>query len=427
MKKNKIILTLVLCFVLVFSIRTSAQIDLSSPYSRYGLGELNTNNKAFNMSMGGINQGLQSNRFVNNLNPASYAGFDTLSFVFNGGFNGYWKTIKNKTLSQNTDYFTISDLSLGFPITKWLKIGAGMSPYSTLGYYLNDENYSDDFGKYYHLYEGEGGLNKTFSGFSVELFDRLSIGANFNYVWGNLIKSKAVVFPDSSFMRHTQSTERTNVRGYYFDFGMQYRQPLNKEVDLILGASYTPSQKLSAHLDQIAYNYSVSNIGLQTFIDTILFVEGAKKSITLPQSFGTGFTIQKPGRFRFGADFTWQEWSKYKFIERTDKLANSFRVALGAEVTPEHTTLSNYFSFVNYRFGMRYGKSYININETQLNEFGISFGLGLPLMRTKSVINLGFEYGRRGTIDNNLLREDFFRVTLGVSINEIWFVKRKFD
>ncbi len=415
--------------LMIFSSLTSlqAQTQLSSPYTRYGLGDLQSNNKAYNMSLGGISIGMRSNMFINTDNPASYTATDTLSFIFNGGAHGQFKTLENQAISQNSDYGSIGYLQFGFPVTNWLKGSFGMMPFSMVGYQIKDEKNDPDLGDYAFVYEGSGGLNKVYIGQAVELFDNLSLGFNYNYVWGNLQRDRLALFMDSTYMRHTKISNNTAISSFYFDFGLQYYTNISEDVKLNIGATYTPQQKLSAHREAFTYTFGFNSYILENEVDTISFTSSEKGDIILPQSMGAGFSFNKPGHWLVGMDYKWQEWDKYEFFGLSDSLVNNYQISMGAEIIPNHTSISSYFKFISYRFGARYGKTYLNLNDNSINEYGISFGVGLPFRKAKSAINLGFEYGGRGTTENNLIKETFFKVTLGVSINELWFIQSRFD
>ncbi|MBI9035162.1 MAG: hypothetical protein JEZ03_11885 [Bacteroidales bacterium] len=426
MKNNrKHILVILMIFSSLASLQ--AQTMLSSPYTRYGLGDLQSNNKAYNMALGGISLGMRSNAFVNPENPASYTSIDTLSFIFNGGAHGQFKSLENKTIRQNSDYGSLGYLQFGFPVTKWLKGSFGMMPFSMVGYQITDERYDENVGSYAFVYNGTGGVNKVYVGQAVELGDHLSLGFNYNYVWGDMQRDRIALFPDSAFMRHTKILNTTSVGSHYFDFGLQYYTDINQDVKLSVGAKFTPQQNLSARKNQITYTYLYTSSLMEAGQDTISFAQDQEGDIVLPMALGTGFTLSKPGHWLVGMDYNWQEWDKYEYFGLSDSLVNNHQISLGAEFVPKHTSISSYFKLITYRFGARYGKTYLQLDDNSINEYGISFGVGLPFRKAKSAINLGFEYGGRGTTENNLIKESFFKVTLGVSILEHWFIQSKFD
>ena len=161
-------------------------------------------------------------------------------------------------------------------------------------------------------------------------------------------------------------------------------------------------------------------------IDTIFYQPETKGLIVIPDHIGLGFMFKDADRWLIGADFEWQNWSKYESFGRSDSLDDAWRVALGGQYTPKHTSISSLFTRMSYRMGFRYTNSYLTMLGHPIDEYGISFGFGFPLRKSKTEIDLGFEIGRRGTTKDGLIQENFFNISLGVSIFESWFHKRRY-
>ena len=162
------------------------------------------------------------------------------------------------------------------------------------------------------------------------------------------------------------------------------------------------------------------------FTDTIEYITDQKGSFMLPKEFGFGVSLHKQENWLIGADFKWENWESFKLFDRQDSLRNSWRVAIGGEIIPNRYSISSYFQKVSYRLGIRYGMTYLNLRDTDISEIGISFGLGLPISRSLTTLNLAVEVGRKGTTGNDLIRENYIRFTFSVNIFERWFQKRKY-
>jgi hypothetical protein len=147
----------------------------------------------------------------------------------------------------------------------------------------------------------------------------------------------------------------------------------------------------------------------------------------LPDKYGFGFTLRSSDQWMVGADYQWQNWSNYKAFDRNDSLQNTMQISLGGEFSPSPNLMASYWRRVKYRVGFRYNKTYLDLRDTRINEFGISFGLGLPIPRSYSTMNLGFEIGRKGTTASGLIQNNFYRITVGISVWERWFVKNKYN
>ena len=404
-----------------------AQIIISSPYSRYGIGDLQNNKYLRNISMGGISYGFRNPNGVNYINPASYTAFDTNSFVFETGVNSQFFQLKTTDFAQFSNYTSLAYLVFGFPVTKWWGASMGLLPFSSVGYKISTYETNPQFGEINYLYEGTGGLNQFYIGNAFRL-KNLSIGFNAAYVFGNLGKQTTVSFPDSNNYLGLQLNNSTLVRDIFLTFGLQYQIKLSKDVTMCLGAVYNYKSKLNAEEDSLAYTFISAGSGNQNIKDTVVNSTHTKGKIVFPQSIGGGITIGKADRWLIGIDYQMQNWKDYSLFGEKDSLRNSWMISVGSEFTPKNTSVSGYFSRIHYRFGARYNQTYLQIRNSQIKEYAVSAGLGFPLKRIKTTLNLGLEAGQRGTTENNLIKEQFFRIILSLSVNEKdWFIKRKFD
>ncbi len=238
---------------------------------------------------------------------------------------------------------------------------------------------------------------------------------------------RKVFFPDSVGYINTHVDNYIEVGDLYFDFGIQYNKDIGKDLTLGLGAIYGPSQKVAATENYLARSFFATGIGTESFRDTIDSRLDNEGSIVIPDKYGVGFMLKKSNKWLVAADYNWQNWSDYEAFGVRDSLDNSMQLSIGGEFLPSQRIISSYWKRVKYRLGFRYNKTYLNLRETQINEFGISFGFGFPIPRSLSTINLGIEIGRRGTTPSDLIQENFINVTLGVSVWERWFVKSKYD
>ena len=212
-----------------------------------------------------------------------------------------------------------------------------------------------------------------------------------------------------------------------FTYGLQYNKKIGKNMHLGIGAVFTNSVNLNATDQILAETYSLGSSGIVYIKDTIENKPDVKGKIVLPMSYGLGMMLMKDEQWMIAADYKYQNWSEYSYFGVKYSLKNSYQAALGFQFTPNSASVTNYAQRINYRFGMRYGKTYLQLRDNQLSEYAFSAGIGLPLNKTRSTVNLGVEFGRRGTTDKNLIQENFFKINLGVSVSELWFYRRKFE
>ncbi len=428
MTRTNTALFLIAILLFLGSERAMAQARISSPYSRYGVGELWSNNYSVTLSgMGNVGLAIRSDNYLNIKNPASYTGFDSTSFLFDISAMGMYTTLKTTEISQSADYASLGYILFGTPVTKWWKASFGLIPFSHVGYTVYEEKIVEDVGLVKYIYEGTGGLNQLHLGSGFQITKNLSVGFNASYIWGLIDRRRSVTTPDSLAILSTRIDNIDHISDFMFDLGVQYFIPLKNGMELGTGIVFQPGINLNATRKYEAVNYfsdSENNIELPR--DTVAYNPSQKGVLDFPIGAGGGISLRKSNHFIVALDFNWRNWKQYKSFGRSDSLQNSFSINLGGEYIPNHSSVTSYWQRVKYRLGMRYENTYLEINNTPIKEFGISFGLGFPFRRSKSNLNFAFEIGNRGTVENNLVQENFYKFTFGLSIYERWFVKSKY-
>ena len=424
-----IIAVLIAIFVTDYA---AAQTSVSSPYSAFGIGNISNVTNIRSRSMGGIGIGVRDNFTVNVTNPASYSRFDSTSFIFEGGASGHYITLMTDDIDERYSNATVSHLLFGFPVTKRWKSSVGLLPYSVMGYDAIDLSYLDNIGNTQYVFQGTGGMTQAYWGNALQLFKFLSVGVNSSYLFGTMDRIQKISFPDSSDMINTLKNNAITVSDLYFDFGAQYHTVIDsvKRINLVIGATYSPQQELSARRNKMVRSYIGELHGVPLLIDTISMTLNQPGTITIPQGFGFGFSLSRSNRWFIGADYQFGGWKNYSSFGESDSLTNSHKFRIGGQMTPNPNSFS-YVQRIEYRLGGHYTQSYLNLRNQQINGIGITFGVGLPvtsnmIRRTRSMINLGVEIGRRGTLINGLIQENYFNIHIGISIYEWWFFKRRY-
>jgi len=414
---------------LIFVFSGKAQNEIGSPYSAYGLGYLSNANNFRIMSMGSTEIGSRENYNVNINNPASYTAIDTTSFLFEGGLLAKYTRLKAKGIDEDATTASLGHLLMGFPLNKWWKSSVGLVPYSTVGYSVTDNEYVDNVGSILYEYKGIGGISRVNWGNAIQPFKFLSVGVNASYLFGTIDRSQKITFPDSLYMIKTKINNSVSPGDFYFDFGVQYFTQLKKDIKLVVGAVYHPKINVRAKKEYIARNFIVEANNDEKFQDTIAYISD-KGMILFPSGYGLGISLAKTDHWFFGVDYKFDNWQDYRIFGASDSLVNSRSITMGGKLVPDFSSTS-YLSRIDYRIGAKYYESYLKLMGKQLNGFGITFGFGLPVRSlaikgTKSMINVGFEIGRRGTLEQNLIRENYANFFFGVTIYETWFFKRRY-
>jgi len=399
--------------------------NTTSPFSRYGLGDLNHYGYGRSTAMGGASLGSRHSIQINSANPASYNANDSLSFIFDFGLDGTFSKYKSNTGAMKANDVNFRYFSLNWPVTKWLGMGMGVQPFSDMGY---EVAFSEDLagvGKVYHSYQGEGSTSKAFFGTSFSPFKGLSLGANLNYIFGRLNQNTGISFDDASLF-YISKTEGTRLRDFTLTYGLQYDLKLKKDQFLTLGLTFEKQSDITV-LHRV-FAFKSITVGTSALTDTLENVPESKDHIKLPTTFGVGLSYNKINKLEINADYYYAAWSKSTFFGQTnDLITDQKRISVGFEYIPEAMSIRSYLKRVKYRAGFHYENSYLKLNNHQINETGISFGAGFPFPKSKSTANFAVEFGRQGTTDYNLVKNDYTKISLYLNLYDYWFVKHKFD
>lgn len=408
-----------------------AQSTINSPYSRYGLGELHGKNVNTQLQgMGGISIGMGDATMINPGNPASYGLLDTTAITIEAGIVANIVNLQTDQFSENSQSVTISYLLVGFPINKWWKSSFGIMPYSKIGYNIDliidmsEYNFADILNEV----EGEGGINRVYWGNSFNIGKNLRLGIDASYIFGNSNRNSTVLFLDSLNIYGSKVETSTRGSGFIFDYGLQYDIHTKGNDVLTLGVIYANSFNVSANRKYLSKTITGGYYDVVEEVqDTVQYIPDEKGSFVIPARLGFGAVYKRPGSWLVGMDVEWQKWSDFERFGVPDTLNNTLRLAMGGQFSPDHTSISSLFKRMTYRAGARFQQSYLSFNGNPINEFGISFGVSFPMKKSKTAIDLSFEVGQRGTTKDNLIQENFFNINFGLSIQEHWFYKRKYN
>lgn len=436
--------TLILLFVFGFS---QAQKNTDSPYSRYGIGTLNEVAFNGNFGLGGAgiawrpfqykpliydslsrsnaNINDRGSNFINTVNPASFSNISLTTF-------------EASLVSRNVDYTSggqsrtgtntqFSHMSLGMPLGEKMGLAFGLKPHSFIGYDYSTQaeiETTDDLVNY--VYEGSGGVSEVFLGLGYEFLKNFSVGATGSYYFGQLIDDRRVVFEESGTGFFNSLDERNRrVSSVSYKLGLQYFKHLNDDYRVVVGVILSPQDQFNATETRLLRNY-LGDAGTESFADTALFRDETSIKVGNASIFGVGVAFEKKHNWMLTADLKLSAWGSEELalgVERADGQS----IHVGFDKYVNTSAFGAYLGKIGYRTGFRYNSSIIKIENEDISEFGISFGLTLPLRKTFSTLNLGAELGQRGKDEGGLTKENFFKLQVGVTINDKWFIKRKYD
>ncbi len=437
---KKLVIVLVVCF----SLQTQAQDGTASPYSFYGIGSLKAKGTVENRSMGGISMFTDSIH-VNLRNPAAYVGpnlkrYDgsnrPVKFSVGGSYTD--ATLKADSGEAEVSSTTFDYLALSLPLGDKLGFGFGLLPYTAVGYKIEDFEGEDIINRY----RGEGGVNRAFLGVGYRITDKLSFGVDFNYNFGN-IQNSAIEFiydqnddGDLALVQfQSRENNRSDLSGLNVNLGLTYKTMITDKYELQAGMTYSPQSSITSKNERSFSTISISSATGQEFVANTLIADLAaagleETDLVLPSRFSIGAGIGQPRKWFAGLEYTLQNTSEFSnpiITANSTNFVDGSGLSLGGFYIPQYNSFSSYWKRVTYRAGLYYENTGLEIKTEPINEFGISFGVGLPVGGIFSNANFGAEIGRRGTREQNLILENFFNFHISLSLNDIWFEKRKYN
>lgn len=445
---NRIKRIFCLAAVLPAAIVAMAQSNGSnSSYSRFGLGTLNNQSQGFNRGMAGVAQGMQGNEKANMLNPASYAALDSLTFLFDIGMGMQLGRLSGNGSSINAFNASLEYVNAGLRLRKGLGLSFGFAPYSTIGYNFNTTSrVGSSFTSSQPItttttYYGNGGLHEMYLGLGWRPIADLSIGVNIGYLWGEYDHSLAQVFYEGGTSSSTYNAQNevwsSDLKTYKLDIGVQYPIQIDKQNRLTVGATASIGHEIKSKVELMRYTSQG---------DTIQ--NTATRAFELPYTISAGAAWNHNQNWTIAADYTFERWSGCKtplshatqtatnIAIATDQYLNRHHVAAGMEYVRDRLS-KRYGDRIFYRVGSSFSTPYVKVNGANgPKEYGITAGVALPMaLRTssrhttvgKSLINVSAEWLRRAPSTSNMISENYFMLHLGVTFNEEWFMKWKFN
>ncbi|MEO8236127.1 MAG: outer membrane beta-barrel protein [Flavobacterium sp.] len=401
---------------ILLSLHSFAQEGTASPYSFYGIGNIKFQGTVENKSMGGLGI-LPDSIHVNLQNPASLSALKLTSFGVAGTYNK--ESLNSASSSEKARRTSLDYLVMAFPLRK-VGLSLGIMPYSSVGYKL-EKIEADGTGS---RYSGTGGVNKVFVGAGYQITPKLSVGADFAYNFGKIEANSTAFISNAQYGSRELNTNEYS--GVTFNAGLMYKTKF-KKYDLVSSLTLSPSTSLNSTNQRNLAVITYSSSGLERVWDSQDILVGDSK-IKLPTKLSFGAGIGEIKKWFVGFESTFQGKSDFgnKYASNVS-FENATKFSLGGYYTPNYNSFSNYFNKVTYRAGLRSESTGLVINNQSINDSAVTLGLGLPVGGAFSNINLGLEYGKRGTTNAGLIRENYLNISIGMSFNDKWFVKRKFD
>lgn len=416
-----------------FGFYTYGQVSNRSPYSFFGIGDQSQQITTASAGMGGIS--VASNHLYE-LNFSNPAMLSNVSFtLFDLGAKTQFITLNDGNDTQSTSNSTLSYLSMGFPITKNMGFMMGLQPNTNVGYNVIQEffNASNEVVEA-NIFSGNGGSNRLFMASGYKPFKNFSIGLEGEFLFGKIENS--IINQRTDTQLYTRYKTLSNISGTGLKLGINFQKNLKEGTQMRLESSVKLENRISTKSDEYLYTFYYNSAGAEVPQDTLTnnFING---KITRPLQFHTGIGFGKPELWFAGLEYNFQNalQSNAPLMENTKfNYSKSSSIKLGGYYLPKKNSITSYWDRVIYRFGVKYetpGMSIKNDNSqnsyTELKDFGISFGLGLPMGNQLSRMNMSVEYGKRGETNNGLIQENYINLRFGFNLADKWFLKNKIN
>ncbi|WDF60161.1 hypothetical protein PQ462_02060 [Flavobacterium sp. KACC 22758] len=399
---------------LLISFVSFAQQGTASPYSFYGIGDIKFKGTLEYRSMAGVAVE-QDSIHLNIENPASYASLMQTTFTVGGTFGT--STLKSNTGSAKAQRTTFDYLAVGIPVGKF-GVSFGLIPLSSVGYKILDDNTATE-GAVSSQLSGKGGINKVYFGVGYKIKPHWTIGADVQYNFGKITTTS--IEQVTGVQNGTSESNASTLSGANFDLGTMYQTKLYKKVNLFTSLSYTFSSNLNSE--------NVREINVSGDPDPYAYPASTTK-LKLPSRVIIGAGIGESRKWLIGTTLAFQgegQLTNYYNAMDNVRYENYAKYAIGGYYIPNYTSFTSYLSRITYRAGLKYEKIGLIVNNESIKDVGMTLGAGIPIPGYFSNVNIGIEFGKKGTVSSNLVQENYVNFSVGFSFNDKWFVKSKFN
>lgn len=396
-----------------------AQNGVNSPYSRYGLGSLGELSAGVNRAMGSTGIGLRERNTINTLNPAAYSSVDTLTFLMDFGFSAQNGNFQENGVRLNARNTSLDYFALQFRVARTVGCTFSMLPYSTVGYAFSNSKVirNDEDGEVVttNTFFGDGGLRQFTLGFGWRALKQLSAGVNLSYLYGDISHQIDNTYSESS-MYSRQKIYTASMRAIKTDFGVQSTFNIKGD-QMTIGAVFQPAMNLNADYQEISNTLNGSTL---LVADTAVI----DNAFRLPLGVGAGISYTHD-RLTLAFDARYQQWSDGLAFNRAG--SDCLRISGGMIFQPDRTN-KNIFKRSIYRAGLSWQQPYFNVGNATAGptEYGVSAGLSLPIINRwngLSNVNIAGQYVHVRPAVSGLVTENYLKLSVSISFNEIWFQK----
>lgn len=408
----------------------NAQTIGNSPYAAFGIGDVKYDNTTEISAMGGISTAYiwDFNNSFNFNNPAANKNLELTTVKIEGTneSNFFKSNFDNLSVTKQSTY--LSNISIAFPLSPKVKFGLGYQPYSSKKYsVLSQETLAENVIKS-NIFRGEGTLSTVQAAVSYQISPEFGLGLRTNFYFGNLYDINELTYSNAELFNGYET--KNKIKTFNFTLGTAYQKKLENDRKLTLGATYTFGNTGEMETSYLNTTYFYSGIDEKSNV-SIIDQQNSKDSNLIPMEFSLGAGYGKDAKWFLGTQLDYRKGETIQFLGQPFIYKDSYKIAAGGWYLPNYNNFRNYFSRVTYRYGAYYEKGNLSFNGTDINQFAITGGLTLPFENKSgsrmSGIDLGLELGKRGTIDNNMIRQNFVNLKIAINFADKWFRKTLYD
>ena len=410
-------------FFILISFFGYSQRSSYSPYSYFGVGETNFSATVENQMMGGNTAYYDS--VHQNMNNA--ASMSKLKFVnYSIGVDLKSTSYLSESNNEKSTAAAINYLSVAIP-TNILSFSFGIKPKTSVGYLLENDDQTLTPSEL-NRFTGSGGISNAFVSIGFELFKNWGIGVSSSYAFGNLNHYHTKILENIEL--YTRVSSESSVSGLDYNFSTVYQKTFNNKITLYTSIVYHPEANYKSKNNQSIRTINPNgNFGGDSELIDLSAIGLNQTNIKIPSTLSFGLGLGEDKKWFFGLNYLKTDEGGFKnelMALDNVEFKSSQTFSIGGFYLPKYDSFTNYFKTITYRLGLRYKNGGLYVNDQQINEIGLNFGFGIPLAGISSA-NLGFEFGQRGTKKDSLIKEKFFSIRLGVSLNDLWFIRSLYN
>ena len=408
----------------------NAQTIGNSPYAAFGIGDVKYDNTTDISAMGGISTAYiwDFNNNFNFSNPAANKNLELTTLKIEGSNENNFFKSNNDNMSVTKHSTYLSNVTIAFPLSNKVKFGMGYQPYSSKKYTVITNETLASGTTQASLNRGEGTISTVQAALSYQITPEFALGLRSNFFFGNVYDINELTFSDAELINGYET--KNKVKTFNFTLGTAYQKQLQKDRKLTLGATYTlgTTGLMETQFTNSTYYYTTGDTKNNV---SIIEEKYSEDKNLIPMEFSVGAGYGRDTKWFVGTQVDYKKGETIQFLGQPFVNENSYKISAGGWYLPNYNNFRNYFSRVTYRYGAYYEKGSLAFNGTNINQFAITGGMSFPFENRSasrmSGIDLGLELGKRGTLDNNLIRQNFINLKIGINFADKWFNKRLYD